>query len=149
MRVTQITPILNVSDVDASLAWFESLGWTRGFTYNRGGLIAGARGADANGPAIFAGLCANRPGADTGPQVFLCRDGQGLRDARPVGSGDGEDFGAVWMSWWVEDTDAAHADAIKAKVQIVRPPENKPWGVREFLIRHPDGHVFRVSGPAK
>ena len=23
---------------------------------------------------------------------------------------------------------------------------DEPWGVREFHLRHPDGHMFRVSG---
>jgi hypothetical protein len=25
------------------------------------------------------------------------------------------------------------------------PPTDEPWGVREMHIRHPDGHVFRIS----
>ena len=25
------------------------------------------------------------------------------------------------------------------------PPTNEPWGVREMHVRHPDGHVFRIS----
>jgi hypothetical protein len=27
-------------------------------------------------------------------------------------------------------------------------PENKPWNVREMHVRHPDGHVLRVSSEA-
>ena len=51
------------------------------------------------------------------------------------------------MSWWVEDVDAAHEDCLRCAVEVVRPPQNEPWGSREFLIRHPDGHCFRISGP--
>jgi catechol 2,3-dioxygenase-like lactoylglutathione lyase family enzyme len=33
MRVDGITPILNVSDLRASLDWFEALGWRTGFVW--------------------------------------------------------------------------------------------------------------------
>ena len=26
-----------------------------------------------------------------------------------------------------------------------RPPTDEPWGVREFHLRHPDGHTFRIG----
>jgi hypothetical protein len=25
------------------------------------------------------------------------------------------------------------------------PPVDEPWGVREMHVRHPDGHVLRIS----
>jgi len=28
---------------------------------------------------------------------------------------------------------------------VTMPPTDKPWGMREFHLRHPDGHVFRVG----
>ena len=28
---------------------------------------------------------------------------------------------------------------------VTYPPTDEPWGVREFHLRHPDGHMFRVS----
>jgi hypothetical protein len=46
MPVVAITPILNVSNVPESFAWFERLGWRRGFAWNGGGMING--GADRN-----------------------------------------------------------------------------------------------------
>jgi hypothetical protein len=37
-----------------------------------------------------------------------------------------------WRELWVwRDDDAA--------------PTDEPWGVREFHLRHPDGHTFQVS----
>ncbi len=50
MEVRFITPILNVSDIDASFAWFEKLGWRRlwrydGFAAVGSGLPAGRNGA--------------------------------------------------------------------------------------------------------
>jgi hypothetical protein len=30
-------------------------------------------------------------------------------------------------------------------IEVVWPPTDMEWGVREMHIRHPDGHVFRIS----
>ena len=30
-------------------------------------------------------------------------------------------------------------------IEVAMPPQNEPWGVREMHVRHPDGHMFRVS----
>jgi uncharacterized glyoxalase superfamily protein PhnB len=52
------------------------------------------------------------------------------------------------MSWWLDtpaDVDAAHARAVADGLEVTWPPTDEPWGVREFHLRHPDGHVFRVS----
>ncbi len=132
MNVTGITPILNVSDVVASLAWFEALGWKRGFTFS-----------DDGGPAQFASVI----GSDAA-EIFLCQDGQGLRGGKPAREGGGDDTGATWMSWWLNtpaDVDAAHARALALNVTVLWPPTDEPWGVRECRIMHPDGHVFRLS----
>ena len=112
-----ITPILNVSDVAASLEWFRRLGWQEGWTYGD--------------PPGFAAVC-------SGPcEVFLCLDGQG---------GRGADQGA-WMSMWVDDVDAIHAHCLANGIEVTWPPTDEPWGVREMHVRHPDGHVFRISTP--
>ncbi len=157
MLVHCVNPILNVSDVPASIEWFERLGWRRGFTWNQNGMIKDSALRNEHGPAHFGAVCAfddSRKEAENhhSPAIFLCKDGQGKRDPLPlVPPKDPKeaDFGAVWMSFWVENVDAAHAECQKAKVEIVRPPVNEPWGVREFLIRHPDGHCFRISGHVK
>lgn len=152
MKVKAISPVLSVSDVPASIEWFEKLGWCRGFTWNEQGMIAHAASRNEHGPAQFAGLCANPPSPkveDHGANVFLCRNGQGSQDHRPAVGPNFEQYGGVWMSWWVDDTDAAHAECVKHGIDIVKPIVNESWGVREFLIRHPDGHFFRISGPVK
>ncbi len=149
MLVHAVTPILNVSDVPASILWFERLGWHRGFAWNAAGMIAGAALETDSGPATFGSVCAHGPGEHEGPQIFLCKDGQGKRDPSPPKDASEDNFGAVWMSWWVGDVDAVHAEALRANAEVVRPPANEPWNVREFLLRHPDGHCFRISGPVK
>jgi catechol 2,3-dioxygenase-like lactoylglutathione lyase family enzyme len=132
VRFLHVSPILNVSDVEASLAWFERLGWERGFTWPRGA-----------GEITFAAVT----GAGH-TEIFLCLGGQGARGGpSPKFVGDDE-TGGVWMSWWVSspsDVDAVHERAVELGYEVAMPPKDESWGVREFHLRHPDGHTFRVS----
>jgi len=34
---------------------------------------------------------------------------------------------------------------VREGLEVLRPPRDEPWGPREMHLRHPDGHVFRVS----
>ena len=43
------------------------------------------------------------------------------------------------------EVDALHAVATEKGFIVTYPPTDEPWGVREFHLRHPDGHMFRVS----
>lgn len=142
MTIVHLTPILNVANVPASIAWFEKLGWKRHFSWNSGGMIAAAADANAAGPAHFAGIGSGKC------EIFLCQDGQGSRGGpMPRHAGD-DDTGGVWMSWWVDSpkaVDELHALAQQHGMTVTRPPTDEPWGVREFHLRHPDGHTFRVS----
>jgi hypothetical protein len=154
MKLTHVSPILNVSDVPASIAWFEKLGWERCFSWNEGGMIAGAADRNEHGPAHFAGI------ANGDVQLFLCKDGQGSRGtppdlaalARAGGRIDDDNTGGVWMSWWVKtpaEVDEAYQFALKHNIAVTWPPTNEPWGVRECRIVHPDGHTFRISAQLK
>lgn len=51
----------------------------------------------------------------------------------------------MWMSVWVDDVDAVHAVCVREGLEVMRPPQNEPWGVREMQVRHPDGHVLRIG----
>jgi predicted lactoylglutathione lyase len=121
VRVESLTPILNVSDVPGSLGWFEALGWERGFAWDDEG------GMHSSEPT-FASI-------QSGPtEIFLRRDGQGAR--------------GVWMSWFLpsrEELAGAHSRAVELGYEITREPTDEPWGMREFHLRHPDGHTFRVG----
>ena len=130
MLVDGLTPILNVSDIVASFAWFESLGWKKDWDWGT--------------PPTF-GAISNNGGKLV---IFLCQGAQGQRGGpMPKFPGD-DDCGSVWMSWWVPSTeavDAAHARAVELGCIVTHPPTDEPWGVREFHLRHPDGHTFRVG----
>jgi len=130
MHANKLVPILNVSDIQASFAWFERFGWTKGW--------------DWGDPPTFGGVCSGDY------EIFLCEGAQG-------GRGRGEDvttFPAdtealgdkgVWMSIFVDDVDEIHRRCVAQGLEITWPPTDEPWGVREMHVRHPDGHVFRVS----
>ena len=110
-----LTPILNVGEFGASIAWFEKLGWRKLWEY----------GDPPTFGAVGSGAC----------EIFLCLDGQGGRG--------GEN--GVWISIWVDDVDQVHRTCLAQGLEVTWPPTNEPWGVREMHVRHPDGHVFRIS----
>jgi hypothetical protein len=118
VKLTEVVPILNVSNVAASVEWFAQLGWTEGFIWCP---------PDQQEPT-FAGVTAGDF------QIFLCLDGQG---------GRGEH--AAWIALWVDDVDEVARVCERQGCEIVSGPEDKPWGVCELHVRHPDGHVLRIS----
>ncbi len=118
MKVRELTPILNVSSLPTSFEWFAKFGWAKHWEWCP---------PDGDAPvfgAVVSGTC----------EIFLCLDGQG-------GRGDQ----GVWISMWVDDVDAVHATCESEGLEVVAAPEDKPWGVREMHLRHPDGHIFRIS----
>jgi len=130
MHAKRLTPILNVSDIEQSFAWFAKLGWKKGWDWGTPPTFGG----------VFSGEC----------EIFLCKDGQGGRGP----SGFKMTFGprsneaaekGVWMSVWVDDVDAVHRRCVEQGIEITWPPTDMPWNVREMHVRHPDGHVFRIS----
>ncbi len=130
MLVKHITPIMNVSDIAQSFAWFERLGWKKSWEW----------GSPPSFGGVVSGKC----------EIFLCQDGQGGRGPAPGQSsfGEGSDEAAekgVWMSIWVDDVDAIHQHCLTQDIDVCWPPTDMPWNVREMHVRHPDGHVFRIS----
>lgn len=117
----EVTPILNVSDLQASFDWFAKLGWEKGWDWCP---------PDADSPTFGAVRADDH-------EIFLCVDGQG---------GRGEH--GVWLSLWLDDVDAVYATCAREGFDVISAPENKPWNVREMHVRHPDGHVLRVSSEA-
>lgn len=130
MYARAITPILNVSDIAASIAWFQALGWRQCWVW----------GTPPSFASVGSGEC----------EIFLCLNAQGSRGHGGVASTFGPDGSesadrGVWMSVWVDDVDAVHARCQAQRLEVAFPPTNMPWGVREMHVRHPDGHVLRVS----
>src|SRR5690606_19590984 len=43
--------------------------------------------------------------------------------------------------------DELHAQHVARGAEIVGPIENKPWGLREYTVRDPNGYHLRFAGP--
>ena len=130
MLAEGITPILNVSNIQESFSWFEKLGWRKGWEW----------GTPPSFGAVSSGPC----------EIFLCENAQGGRGKSELSTTfgpNGEDAAekGVWMSVWVDDFDLVHRQCLDAGLEITWPPTDMPWNVREMHVRHPDGHVFRIS----
>ena len=130
MNAHGLTPILNVSNFAQSVEWFEKLGWEKSW--------------DWGDPPTFGGVCSGAC------QIFLCLNGQGGRgrsDRKMTFGPDGSDEAerGVWMSIWVDDVDAVHERCLDQGLDVTWPPTDMEWNVREMHVRHPDGHVFRIS----
>jgi hypothetical protein len=99
MNAKHVTPILNVSDIGASFAWFEKWGWKKRWDW----------GTPPTFGSVGSGEC----------EIFLCLGGQGSRGKGTNNSTFGPDG---------DET-----------------ADKGVWMTREMHVRHPDGHVFRVS----
>jgi catechol 2,3-dioxygenase-like lactoylglutathione lyase family enzyme len=123
-----LTPILNVSNIQESFAWFAKFGWKKDW--------------DWGDPATFGSVSSGMV------SIFLCEGAQGGRGKSELlttfAVGERGDKG-VWMSLWVDDVDAVHRHCLAEGLEITHPPTDESWNVREMHVRHPDGHVFRVS----
>ncbi|WP_299421475.1 VOC family protein [Sphingomonas bacterium] len=57
---------------------------------------------------------------------------------RPNGDYDGR----CDAYFWVRDADALHAEFKAKGADIVCEPDDQPYGMREILVRSPDGHLL-------
>lgn len=135
MEARGVTPILNVSDLASTFAWFEKWGWKKLWDWGT--------------PPTFGAV-----GSGTETCIFLCQGAQGGRGRGAntttfQQAGDQASDKGAWMSVWVDDVDEMHRQCVAAGLEITFPPADMPWHVREMHLRHPDGHVFRVSRSLK
>src|SRR2546430_14146046 len=109
MKVEALTPILNVSNIQQSFAWFEKLGWQKGWDWGE--------------PPTFGGVCNGKV------EIFLCQNGHGSRGGpMPQFVGDDE-TGGVWMSWWLGSPapgDEAYQLALKPGMAVTMAPAGGP-----------------------
>jgi hypothetical protein len=98
-----ITPILNVSDISASFAWFEKWGWKKCWDW----------GTPPTFGAVGSGQC----------EIFLCQGAQGGRGRGSntttftVDGDEAADKGA-WMSVWVGDVDEVHKQCVAVGLDV-------------------------------
>lgn len=51
--------------------------------------------------------------------------------------------------YWADEIDSLHALHREKGAPIVSPIDNKPWHIREYTVRDPNGYHLRFSGPLK
>src|SRR6516165_5799550 len=102
MVAKELTPILNVSNIQESFTWFEKLGWKKDWDW----------GNPPTFGAVASGKCC----------IFLCQGAQGGRGKSDLaftgGSGDQADKG-VWMSIWVDDVDEVHRHCLEEGLEVI------------------------------
>ena len=49
--------------------------------------------------------------------------------------------------WNVDDVDASYDEFKRRGALLSSPPTDKPWGLREFGLRTPDGHRITCGAP--
>lgn len=128
MDVYGVTPILNVSILEESFAWFDKLGWRKRWAWGD--------------PPDFGAV------GNTQCEIFLCLDAQGCRGRRLPGPAQAGDPSGTWLCWLVASpaqVEAAYAAALKHGMTVTGSPVDQPWHMREFQLQHPDGHIFRVG----
>jgi hypothetical protein len=125
LEVSEVIPILNVSSLADSFEWFGKLGWSKRWDWR-----------DTDSTPTFGAIGSGHH------EIFLAANGQGGR-GRDGGIGGGGQ--GMWLSVWVGDVDVVYGVCAREGLDVIRPPQNEPWGVREMHVRHPDGHVLRIS----
>ena len=58
-------------------------------------------------------------------------------DERPASELGNHSYFAYWN---IEGVDDLYAELVAKGAMVSSPPTNKPWGLREFGLRTPDGH---------
>lgn len=111
MFAKRLNPILNVSNIRESFAWFEKLGLKKGW--------------DWGDPPTFGGVCSGHC------EIFLCENCQGGRGKGEVKTTFGPEGSSsadkgVWMSIWVDDVDAVYRHCLARGIEITWPPTDQP-----------------------
>ena len=64
-------------------------------------------------------------------EIFFCLKGQG----RP----------GSWLAIFLDDVDEYFERISKPGAEVIGPPTNMPWGIREMRVRDPNEHVIRFG----
>src|SRR5690242_21414166 len=109
MKVQALTPILNVSNLPESFAWFEQLGWEKLWEWGD--------------PPTFGAIKSGKA------EIFLCQNCQWARGGPMPQKPWANQEGCVWMSWCLESP-AAVDDMYYLVLKLVF---SAPWLPTDML----------------
>ena len=122
MSYPPIVPMIGVSDVKASMQWFESLGFTTTVEMNMpDGSIMHAELSKGDA-VVMLGQNMGRPMGPTSLNLYM-----------PVASG----------------IDEYHDQVKAAGVTIAEGLTDQFWGDRTFMVTHPDGYDIMFAQPTR
>jgi catechol 2,3-dioxygenase-like lactoylglutathione lyase family enzyme len=49
--------------------------------------------------------------------------------------------------FWVDDVDRLYAEVVERSAEVVHGPVDQEYGLREFRVRDPDGHILAFGQP--
>ncbi len=117
--ITRSEPIFAVRDVQASVAFYRTV-------------LGGQNEWFWGDPPAFAGIRLGQVQVMFNQQPELALKIEGHQH-----------------HFFTELLDEQHAAHLAAGAPIIEPIANKPWGIREYTVRDPDGYHLRFSGPLK
>lgn len=142
MKPQRATPFLRVSDMGRSLAFYrDGLGFVVSNSTDSNGTITWA--FLDNGPVslmLSTGSAYSLPHADDEDHVHSQWSGP----ERPAGV---DINNVTWF--YVPDVDEVHAHLTKAGFDVVDSPKPKGYGLRDFLVRDPDGYHYAIGTPLR
>jgi uncharacterized glyoxalase superfamily protein PhnB len=117
MRIIGSDPVLAVHDLDVSAAWYRDVLECECDDVDPGNW----RFCRAGGVTFMLGRCPDVPAAgELGDHSYVAY----LR---------------------VDDVDAFYRRAVAVGAEVLKPPRDEPWGMRELGLRSPDGQRFMLG----
>jgi catechol 2,3-dioxygenase-like lactoylglutathione lyase family enzyme len=123
------TPNLLVRDIDASTRFYRDL---LGFTIN-------ATVPDA-APFVFVWLTRDEVGVFLNDPKAVAEDFPGAAGRQPGGT--------CTMFFIVRGVDEYYAQ-VSGKAKVIMPIKTQFYGMREFAVEDPDGHIITFAEPVK
>ncbi len=125
MNHSKLTPNLIVSDVAASMQFYcDVLGFTRGFT------------VPDEKPYVFGSV------THGSIEIFFNERQSVAAELPELGKGTG---GALTLFIETEDLEAMYQRAKQAGAPIVMEPKDQFYGMREFILRDPEGWLVQFA----
>jgi uncharacterized glyoxalase superfamily protein PhnB len=143
MRILQSTLYLRVSDMQRSLAFYvDGLGFEVTSRMSEGGELFWAR-LSKDGCSL---MISDRPSrfVSEGQDSEHEHDAEGRHLFSGVAVAPAGELNLVTFLY-VDDVDAAYEDLRARGIDVEEAPEDRFYGLREMLVRDPDGYYYAIA----